>query len=63
MGKSNQEKSYQMNINGHAWQFGLDMVGNAMTLGEQDIVDYLRSREQQVAARLGKSAQREKAAA
>jgi ethylbenzene dioxygenase alpha subunit len=54
VGKSNQEKSYQMNVNGHAWQFGLDMVGNAMTLGEQDIVDYLRERESKVAARLGK---------
>ena len=54
VGKSNQENSYQMNVNGHAWQFGFDMVGNAMTLGEQDIVDYLREREAKVAARLGK---------
>lgn len=54
VGKSNQERSYQVNINGHGWQFGLDMVGNAMVLGEQDIVDYLRQREEQVAARLGK---------
>jgi ethylbenzene dioxygenase alpha subunit len=30
------------------------MVGNAMTLGEQDVVDYLRSREAEVAERLGK---------
>lgn len=52
--KSNQEKSYQVNMNGHGWQFGLDMVGNAMVLGEQDIVDYLRENEAKVAARLGK---------
>jgi len=42
------------NFDGHGWQFGLDMVGNAMTLGEQDVVDYLRSREAEVAERLGK---------
>ncbi|RYZ10938.1 MAG: aromatic ring-hydroxylating dioxygenase subunit alpha [Comamonadaceae bacterium] len=54
VGKSNQDRSYQVNVNGHGWQFGLDMVGNAMVLGEQDIVDYLRQREEQVAARLGK---------
>lgn len=54
VGKSNQEKSYQINVNGHGWQFGLDMIGNAMILGEQDILDYLREREEQVAARLGK---------
>ena len=54
VGKSDQEKSYQMNTNGHGWQFGLDMIGNALVLGEQDIIDYLRSREEKVAARLGK---------
>jgi len=54
VGKSNQENSYQINVNGHGWQFGLDMVGNAMVLGDQDIVDYLREREEKVAARLGK---------
>lgn len=54
VGKSNQEKSFQVNMNGHAWQFGLDMVGNAMVLGEQEIVDYLRANEAKVAERLGK---------
>jgi ethylbenzene dioxygenase subunit alpha len=53
-GKINQEHSYHASVNGHGWQFGLDMVGNAMTLGEQEIVDYLRSRERVVAERLGK---------
>lgn len=54
VGKINQERSYHANTNGHGWQFGLDMVGNAMTLGEQDVVDYLRAREEEVAERLGK---------
>ena len=54
VGKINQERSYHANMNGHGWQFGLDMVGNAMALGEQDIVDYLKAREEEVAERLGK---------
>jgi ethylbenzene dioxygenase alpha subunit len=54
VGKINQENSFHASVNGHGWQFGLDMVGNAMALGEQDIVDYLRSREAEVAERLGK---------
>lgn len=52
--KSNQENSYQVNMNGHGWQFGLDMIGNAMVLGEQDIVDYLKENNAKFAARLGK---------
>lgn len=54
VGKVNQERSYAASIDGHGWQFGLDMVGNAMTLGEPDIVAYLRSREAEVAERIGK---------
>ena len=48
------ERTFAANMNGHGWQFGLDMVGNAQTLGEKDIVDYLRGRAEKVAARLGK---------
>lgn len=54
VGRPRQERSYHASVNGHGWQFGLDMVGNAMTLGEQEVVDYLRSREAVVAERLGK---------
>jgi ethylbenzene dioxygenase subunit alpha len=54
VGRINQDRSYHANMNGHGWQFSLDMVGNAMTLGEQEIVDYLRSREADVADRLGR---------
>jgi ethylbenzene dioxygenase alpha subunit len=49
-----QDNSFHANMNGHGWQFGFDMVGNAMTLAEQEIVDYLKSREKVVAERLGK---------
>lgn len=54
VGKINQEKTFAASINGHGWQFGLDMIGNAMTLGEQEILDYLRSRAEVVEQRLGK---------
>lgn len=54
VGRSDQSRSYQANMNGHGWQFAFDMVGNAMTLGYQEIVDYLREREAVVAERLGK---------
>lgn len=54
VGKVRQENSYHASVNGHGWQFAFDMVGNAQTLSEPDIVAYLRSREEEVAERLGK---------
>lgn len=54
VGKIDQTKTYAASMNGHGWQFGLDMIGNAMSMGEQDLLDYLRAREQSVAQRLGK---------
>jgi len=52
--KYDQSKVYQANMNGHCWQFGLDQIGNAMVLGEQDILDYLKENDAKVIARLGK---------
>ncbi|WP_454830356.1 aromatic ring-hydroxylating oxygenase subunit alpha [Paraburkholderia xenovorans] len=54
VGKIDQERTYAANMNGHGWQFGLDMIGNAMAMAEQEVLDYLRSREAEVAKRLGK---------
>ncbi|CAG9263000.1 aromatic ring-hydroxylating oxygenase subunit alpha [Paraburkholderia caribensis] len=54
VGKIDQERTYAANMNGHGWQFGMDMIGNAMGMAEQEVLDYLRSREADVAARLGK---------
>lgn len=48
------DRSYQANVNGHGWEFGLDFVGNALTLGEPEIIDYLRENEAKFAERLGK---------
>jgi ethylbenzene dioxygenase alpha subunit len=53
VGKIDQQNAYQASVNGHGWQFGLDMVGNAATLGERDIIRYLRSRAEEVEKRLG----------
>ncbi|APD13574.1 SRPBCC family protein [Pandoraea pulmonicola] len=45
--------SYHVNFNGHGWEFNLDTVGNAATLGDKPIRKYLYSIQPQVAARLG----------
>lgn len=46
-------ESYQVNMNGHCWEFNLDGVGNAATLGDPRVVDHLRERQAKVAERLG----------
>ncbi|WP_175684665.1 aromatic ring-hydroxylating oxygenase subunit alpha [Burkholderia anthina] len=45
--------SYHVNFNGHGWEFNLDVVGNAATLGDKDIRKYLYGIQPNVAARLG----------
>ncbi|GAA1213663.1 aromatic ring-hydroxylating oxygenase subunit alpha [Streptomyces rhizosphaericus] len=45
--------SYQVNFNGHCWEFNLDKRGNAATLGSQLVMDYLRELEPQFVERLG----------
>lgn len=47
------EQSYQVNFNGHGWEFNQDIVGNAATLGEKDILKYLYTLQPAVAERLG----------
>lgn len=46
-------ESYQVNVNGHGWEFNLDSVGNAATLGDRRVLDYLRGQQAQVRERLG----------
>jgi ethylbenzene dioxygenase subunit alpha len=53
VGKVSQEDSYQANINGHCWEFNLDLLGNAASLGDRSILRYLREREPAMAERLG----------
>ena len=45
--------SYHVNFNGHGWEFNLDIVGNAATLGDKEIRKYLYGIQPSVAERLG----------
>jgi ethylbenzene dioxygenase alpha subunit len=45
--------SYHVNFNGHGWEFNLDIVGNAATLGDKAIMKYLYTKQPAVAQRLG----------
>lgn len=47
------DASYHVNFNGHGWDFNQDIVGNAATLGEKDIIKYLYVLQPKVAERLG----------
>ena len=38
--KIDNEDSYQVSVNGHGWEFGTNMVGNAATMGDREIVRY-----------------------
>tara|TARA_R110002110_G_scaffold415713_1_gene654125 strand:- start:4348 stop:5664 length:1317 start_codon:yes stop_codon:yes gene_type:complete len=46
--------SYQANANGHGWEFSLDFIGNAATLCEPEIVQYLQENQKKFEERLGK---------
>jgi len=45
--------SYHVNFNGHGWEFNLDVVGNAATLGDKELRKYLYGIQPKVAERLG----------
>ena len=48
------ETSLQVSVNGHGWEFSIaNNFGNAATMGEKDIIRYLRSREEEITKRLG----------
>jgi ethylbenzene dioxygenase subunit alpha len=47
------QESYQVNVNGHCWEFNLDLVGNAATFGDRRVTKNLRIREPELAERLG----------
>lgn len=49
----NDGESYHANVNGHGWEFNLDRVGNAATLGQRDVMRYIRERHNEVVDRLG----------
>lgn len=47
------EQSYSVNFNGHGWEFNQDIVGNAATLGDKELMKYLYVLQPEVEKRLG----------
>ncbi|WP_226948842.1 SRPBCC family protein [Rhizorhabdus wittichii] len=45
--------SYQVSVNGHGWEFNDSFLGNAATMGDRELLRYMRSRQEAIAARLG----------
>ena len=52
--KVENEGSYQVSANGHGWEFNDSFLGNAATMGDRDLLRYMRSRQAAITARLGK---------
>lgn len=46
-------ESYHVNVNGHCWEFNLDGIGNAATLGDPKVARYLKDLRVQFERRLG----------
>ncbi|WP_168073853.1 SRPBCC family protein [Caulobacter sp. SSI4214] len=47
------EGSYQVSVNGHGWEFNDSFLGNAATMGDRELLRYMKSRQDKIAARLG----------
>jgi len=41
-------------VNGHGWEFNDSYLGNAATMGDRELLRYMRSRQEAITARLGK---------
>jgi ethylbenzene dioxygenase alpha subunit len=50
----NNEGSYQVSVNGHGWEFNDSFFGNAATMGDREIIRYMKSRAADIEARLGR---------
>jgi ethylbenzene dioxygenase alpha subunit len=46
--------SYQVSVNGHGWEFNDSFLGNAATMGDRELLRYMKSRREAITARLGK---------
>jgi ethylbenzene dioxygenase alpha subunit len=46
--------SYQVSVNGHGWEFNDSYLGNAATMGDKELLRYMKSRRDAITARLGK---------
>lgn len=47
------DSSYQVSTNGHGWEFNDSFYGNAATMGDREVLRYMRSRQQAITERLG----------
>lgn len=45
--------SYQVSVNGHGWEFNDSFIGNAATMGDRDLLRYMKSRQEAITVRLG----------
>lgn len=45
--------SYQVSVNGHGWEFNDSFLGNAATMGDRELLRYMRSRQEAISQRLG----------
>jgi ethylbenzene dioxygenase alpha subunit len=45
--------SYQVSVNGHGWEFNDSFIGNAATMGDRELLRYMKSRQDAITARLG----------
>ena len=48
------EGSYHVSVNGHGWEFNDSFFGNAATMGDRELLRYMRSRQTAITERLGK---------
>ncbi|MDR3402230.1 MAG: SRPBCC family protein [Chthoniobacter sp.] len=48
------ERSWQVSVNGHGWETNDSYYGNAATMGDKDILNYMKSRREAITGRLGK---------
>lgn len=51
--KVDNASSYQVSVNGHGWEFNDSFIGNAATMGDREILRYMKSRQDAITARLG----------
>lgn len=47
------ERSWQVSVNGHGWEFNDSFLGNAATMGDREMLRYMKSRQEAITARLG----------
>jgi ethylbenzene dioxygenase subunit alpha len=48
------ENSWQVSVNGHGWEFNDSFLGNAATMGDRELLRYMKSRREAITERLGK---------